>query len=122
MTNFFPTFDAESKSAKIPNFLYMVGVGGLVTNFFQFLMLSPNLLKSQIPYVMGEGGGCWWQTFFQLLMLSPNLLKSQIPYMVGRLVMNFLMLSPNLLKSQTPFRGGGGKKTTTFSNFNADLL
>ena len=32
----------------------MVGVGGLSTNF-QFLMLSPNLLRSQIPCM--EGGG-----------------------------------------------------------------
>ena len=32
----------------------MVGGGGLMTNF---LMLSPNLLKSQIPYTVGGGGG-----------------------------------------------------------------
>ena len=29
----------------------------------------------------GGGGGCSW--FFQLLMLSPNLLKSKIPYAKG---------------------------------------
>ena len=83
------------------------GGGGLVTTNFQLLMLSPNLLKSQIPY---GGGGVMtnfqldaesksakipnslygWggegrelvMTNFQLLMWSPNLLKSQIPYTV----------------------------------------
>ena len=56
MTNFFSTFDADSKSAKIPNCLYGgrgwggVGVGD------ELLMLTPNLLKSQIAY-MGGGGG-----------------------------------------------------------------
>ena len=45
------TFDAESKSAKIPNSLY--GGGGIGPNF-QLLMPSSNLLKSQIPF---EGGG-----------------------------------------------------------------
>ena len=50
------------------------GGGGVPSSF---LMLSPNLLKSQIPYkVVGEGT-------FQHLMLSPNLPKYQIPYMVG---------------------------------------
>ena len=51
-------FDAESKSAKIkknPNSLYGGG-RGLVTNF-QLLMLSPNLLKSQISYTVGGGVG-----------------------------------------------------------------
>ena len=47
---------------------------------FQLLMLSPNLLKSQIPYVGGGGKGGRKMWTFQLLMLSPNLLKSQIPY------------------------------------------
>ena len=29
----------------------------MVTKFFQLLMLSPNLLKYQIPYMVGGGGG-----------------------------------------------------------------
>ena len=51
-----PTFDAESKSAK--NQIFLWGGGGEgggegpVTNF-QLLMLSPNLLKSYVPYVEG---------------------------------------------------------------------
>ena len=48
-----PTFGAESKAAKIP-----YTVGG-VTNF-QLLMLSPNLLKTQIPIWWGGGGGGKW--------------------------------------------------------------
>ena len=82
----FPTFDAHSKSAKIPNSLYGgCGEGGkLVMNFFQLLMLTPNLLKSQIPYMVWGRGGKLVMNFFQLLMLTPNLLKSQIiPYTVG---------------------------------------
>ena len=107
-----PTFDAESKSAKIPNYLYDRGGGGFISANFQLLMLSPNLLRSQIAYMVGGGGGGvhddqlptfdaesksakipnslyggWRGGFmtinFQLLMLSPNLLRSQIPYMVG---------------------------------------
>ena len=35
----------------------MVEGGRLVTAKFQLLMLSPNLLKFQIPYVHGGGGG-----------------------------------------------------------------
>ena len=55
-----PTFDAESKSAEIPNSLYggwgesksaeipnsLYGGGGKVVNI-QLLMLSPNILKSK---------------------------------------------------------------------------
>ena len=51
-------FDAESKSAKIPKFYCGVCLGGgeeLATNF-QFLMLSPHLLKSQSPITVGGGG------------------------------------------------------------------
>ena len=70
-----PTFDAESKSPKIPNLL---GGGGCMMANFQLLMLSPNLLKSQICWE----GGCMTANF-QLLMLSPNLLKSQIPWWGG---------------------------------------
>ena len=31
----------------------------------------------------GVGGGWWGRVIFQFLMLSPNLLKSQIPYVGG---------------------------------------
>ena len=60
--NQFPTFDAESKFAKIQNSHVWWdggggGGGGLVETNFQLLMLSPNLLKSQIPMSDGEGGG-----------------------------------------------------------------
>ena len=48
-----PTFDAESKSAKIPK--SSRGGGGCMTTNFQLLMLSPNLLKSQ-SLVGGWGG------------------------------------------------------------------
>ena len=56
-----PTFDAESKSAKIPKSLYGGGgggggrEGGCVMANFQLLMLSPNLLKSQSPFMVGAG-------------------------------------------------------------------
>ena len=79
------TFHAESKSAKIPNSLYGVRGGGrgLGPNF-QLLMLSPNLLKSQIPFMVGWGWlGGGMAPNFHLLMLSANLLKLQIPFMVG---------------------------------------
>ena len=64
-----PTFDVESKSAKIPK-VPLVGVGwggGVVKSNFQFLMPSPNLLKSQSPFSGGGGGG---KSNFQFLMLS----------------------------------------------------
>ena len=72
-----PTFDAESKSAKIPNSLYGGGGGGGGGSGvqLQLLMLSPNLLKSQIPYMVGGGEGVGLN--FQLLMTSPNRLKSK---------------------------------------------
>ena len=46
------TFDAESKSVKIPNSLYSGGQGGVG----QILMPSPNLLKSQKPFMVDTGG------------------------------------------------------------------
>ena len=55
----FPTFDADSKSAKIPNSLNNGGRGcGRVKKheLFPTLMLTPNLLRSQIPYTIGGGG------------------------------------------------------------------
>ena len=60
-----PTIDAESKSAKIPKSQFQVGGGGLEFNF-------PNLLKSQCPISWGGGG---LESNFQFLMMSPNLLK-----------------------------------------------
>ena len=75
------------------------GGGGCRVRTFKLLMLSSNLLKSQIPYMAGGGGGGRVQTF-KLLMLSPNLLKSQIPYTGGG-----------------GGRGEGGLKAPTFSHF-----
>ena len=120
-----------------------------MTNF-QLLMLSPNLLKSQIP-ILVRGGGGLVMTNFQLLMHSSNLLKSQSPIMVrgvsndqfptfdaeskpaeipkshysggrGLAISNFqlLMLSPYLLKSQSPIVVGGGGLTMT--NFQLLML
>ena len=53
-----PIFDAESKSAKIPKSLYSRGGGGggMMANF-QLSIASPNLLKSQSPFMVGGGGG-----------------------------------------------------------------
>ena len=67
------TFDAGSQSAKIPNSLY--GRRGVLGFNFQLLMLSPNLLKSQIPYMVGGWRGGGLGPNFQLLMLSLNLLN-----------------------------------------------
>ena len=66
--NQFSTFDAESKFATIPNsHVQGGGVGrGLVGTNFQLLMLSPNLLKSQIPMSIVGGrvvGGNQFPTF-----------------------------------------------------------
>ena len=58
--NQFPTFDAESKFAKIPNSHVQGQVGGGGGgNQFPTLMLSPNLLKAQIS--MSRVGGGWWK-------------------------------------------------------------
>ena len=58
----FPAFDAESKSAKIPNSLYGWGGGMVVVmNFFQLLIPWPKSAK--IPnslYGGGEGEGWEW--------------------------------------------------------------
>ena len=104
--NQFRTFDAESKFAKIPNSHVWLGEssvffwGGMETNF-QLLILSPNLLKPQIP-MSGGGRGGLVETNFQLLMLSPNLLKSQIPCLVGGSPVVFFFL------------GGGWKPISNF--------
>ena len=53
-----PTFDAETKFAKVPNSIYGGGGGGgggvegLGPNF-SFLMLSPNMLKSKNIFSRG---------------------------------------------------------------------
>ena len=56
--------------------------------------------------VAREGSERGVRLTFQLLMLSPNLLKSKIPYAqlgVGRgLTLQRLILGPNLLKSKSP--------------------
>ena len=51
---YLPTFDAQSKSAEIPNSLYSGGEGP--GDKLQFLMLSLNLLKTKFPYVWGGVG------------------------------------------------------------------
>ena len=48
-----PTFDAKSRNAKIPNSHFWGGGGWDVGS--QLLMLSPEMLKSQIP-ISGVGG------------------------------------------------------------------
>ena len=53
------TFDGESKFSKITNSHVQLGGGELVETNFQLLMLSPNLLKLQIP--MSSWGGGWWK-------------------------------------------------------------
>ena len=74
------------------------------------------MLKSQIPNVVGGRGS---RTNVQLLMLSLNLLKCQIPYMVGvcggfgmyqpKFISNFQNLSPNLNFLFQGERGGVGE-------------
>ena len=44
----------------------------------QLLILSPEMLKFQIPIFAGGGG-----VGDQLLMLSPEMLKAQIPIFIG---------------------------------------
>ena len=157
-----PTFDAESKNAKIPHsHLFQVWEGGgLAANF---LMLSPEMLKSQI-HIFADGRGGQQPTFdaesknakiphshfyrgrvgCQVLILSSKMLKSQIHIFTGgrgcqqptfdaesryakmpnshfcrfgkgRVGSQLLMLSPEMLKSQIYiFAGGGGSWWPTF--------
>ena len=58
--NQFPTFDAESRFAKIQNSNVRGEGGGLVETNVQLLMLSSNLLKSKIP-MCGGGWGVLWK-------------------------------------------------------------
>ena len=77
-----PTFDAESKSAKIPKSLYGEGGGGGVVHVGQLPTFDAESKSAKIPKSLYSGGGCMTANF-QLLMLSPNLLKSQSPFTVG---------------------------------------
>ena len=76
---------------------------GLATNF-QLLMLSPNLLRSQISYIVGEG-------------LATNFQLSKFPIWCGdggktNASAKFMNLSPHL---KFLFRrGGGGGQFPTF--------
>ena len=56
----------------------MVGGGGWGVHDGQLLTLSPNLLRSQIPYMVGGGGGggTCWPTFDT----ESKSAKFQIPY------------------------------------------
>ena len=102
-----PTFVAESKFAKIKSSHFFGGWGGFIEINFQLLLLSPNVLKSKVPFVFFGGGFME----IQLLLLSPNLLKSKVPIFLGEggfMEINFqvLLLSPNVLKSKVPILGG----------------
>ena len=67
-----PTFDVESKNAKIQNSHFTgEGVGG------QLLMFSPKMLKSKSHIFTGGGVGS------QLLMLSPKMLKFKVHIFTG---------------------------------------
>ena len=54
-----PTLDAEFKSAKIQNSLCLVGGGDVSGAMLQLLILSLNLLKSEV-IGWGRGGGGEW--------------------------------------------------------------
>ena len=64
-----PTFDAESRNAKIQ---FLQGEGGN-----KLLILSPELLKSKIPIFA-------WGVGSQLLMQSPVLIRSKLPFLQVR--------------------------------------
>ena len=118
---------AGPKSCKILNSLYgAMGGGGGSWTWTQLLMLSPKLLKSQIPCTMGMGGVQTELPTFdaggggggaggsrsnsQFLMLILNLLRSNMVGGGGGSRSNFqlLMLNPNLLNPQFPIHCGGG--------------
>ena len=102
-----PTFDTESIFAKIPHSLYSAGGGGGGEEG------EHSTSDAKFPLQWGGGGGC--EVNIQLLMLSPNLLRSQIPLGGGGGVnIQLLMLSPNLLRSQITFMVGGGGEHPTF--------
>ena len=78
-----PTFDAESKSTKIPNSLCGGGAGEGGSGV-QLQTFDAESKSAKIPNSL-YGGGRSLGPNFQLLMPSINLIKSQFPYMVGRL-------------------------------------
>ena len=105
--DWFPTFDVESKFANIPNSHY--GGRGLAMTNFQLWMLSLNLLKSQSPIMVGVGVGDDQFPTLDAEFKFAKIPKSYDGEVGGGLVMtNFqlLMLSSNLLKSQSPITGG----------------
>ena len=78
-------------------------------------MLSPNVLKFQIPYAQWGRGEVGPGSKFQLFVLSPNLLKSKIPYAQGEGVLGIKVStfdteskSANIQNSTCPGSGGGG--------------
>ena len=101
----FPTFDAESKSAEIPNSHFGWG-------------------ESQIPILVGGWGKEELGPNFQLLMLSPNLLKSQIPSLVvgggGRTQLSKVNFKHSNLSSMLKFSiSGMGLVTPLVEQWNA---
>ena len=80
--NKLPTFDAESKSAKVPNSLYEKGGGGVKNELPTFDAESKSAKISNSLYEKGGGGGGGMN--FQLLMVSPNLLNSLYEKGMGR--------------------------------------
>ena len=70
-----PSFDPESKNAKIPNSHFHRWKRGIES---QLLMLSPKMLKSHIHIF--AGGECWQPTFDAE---SKNAKKSQIHIFTG---------------------------------------
>ena len=77
----FPTFDAESKFAKIQS-SHFQGGGGLVNQLSTF-DAEFKFAKIQKFHVQWWGRGGVGGTNFQLLMLSSNLLKSKSPMCGG---------------------------------------
>ena len=69
-------FDAESKNHKIPNSHYGGGEGG-----FRKLLFDAESKNHKIPYSYYGGGGGVSENYF--LMLSPKIIKCQIPITVG---------------------------------------
>ena len=124
--NQFPTFDAESKFAKIKSSHFQGGGGGFVETNFQLLMLSPNLLKSKVPIL--EGGGGFVETNFQLLMLSPNLLKSKVPILEGGVRGNQFptfdaeFKFAKIQNSHVQYRGGGVETNCQLLMLSSNLL
>ena len=110
-------------SPKIPT-LYFLQVWRRGSVGSQLLMLSPEMLKSQIHIFTRVNG--WWSTFDAE---SKNAKKSQIHIFTGvergRVGGQLLMLSPVMLKFQIHiFTGGRGHQQPTFDakSINAKIL